>query len=94
MFVESNSTDSVQAHGWSLENETYKIKWYGGDQLPQGVLEILELNDGNTSTSDEADIDQAANDSSEESDYEDDEYTYLCWNKFYEISGIIDQSYI
>ena len=58
----------AEAHGWSLENETYKIKWYDGDQLPQGVLEIL--NDGNTSTSDEAN-------SSDESDFEDDEYIYL-----------------
>ena len=64
----------AEAHGWSLENETYQIKWYDGDQLPQGVLEIL--NDGNTSTSDEAN-------SSDESDFEDDEYIYLCWNKFY-----------
>ena len=81
MFVEeSTSTDAMHmkadAHGWSLENGTYKIKWYDGDQLPQGVLEIL--NDGNTSTSEEADIDQAAYDSSDESDYEDDEYIYLC----------------
>ena len=66
----------AEAHGWSPENGTYKIKWYDGDQLPQGVLEIL--NDGNTSTSEEVDIDQAAYDSSDESDYEDDEYIYLC----------------
>ena len=64
----------AEAHGWSLENGTYQIKWYDGNKLPQGVLEIL--NDGNTSTSDEADIDQAAYDSSDESDYEDDKYIY------------------
>ena len=69
-------TMKAEAHGWSLENGTYKIKWYDGDQLPQSVLEIL--NDGNTSTSEEADIDQAAYDSSDDSDYEDDEYIYLC----------------
>ena len=51
-------TMKAEAHGWSLENGTYQIKWDDGDQLPQGVLEIL--NDGNTSTSDEADINQAA----------------------------------
>ena len=88
-------TIKAEAHGWSLENGTYKIKWYDGDQLPQGVLEIL--NDGNTSTSEEADIDQAVYDSSDESAYEDDEYIYLWWNKCYEISNItnhIDQSYI
>ena len=50
----------AEAHGWSLENGTYKIKLYDGDQLPQSILEIL--NDGNTSTSEEADIDQAAYD--------------------------------
>ena len=66
----------AEADGWSLENGTYKIKWYDGDQLPQGVIEIL--NHGNTSTSEEADIDQAAYDSSDESDYEDDEYIHLC----------------
>ena len=53
-------TMKAEAHGWSLEKGTYKIKWYDGDQLPQGVLEIL--NDGNTSTSEEADIDQAVYD--------------------------------
>ena len=51
----------AEAYGWSLENGTYQTKWYDGDQLPQGVLEVL--NDGNTSTSDEADIDQATYDS-------------------------------
>ena len=69
-------TMKAEAHGWSPENGTYKIKWYDGDQLPQNVLEIL--NDGNTSTSEESDIDKAAYDSSDESDYEDDEYIYLC----------------
>ena len=64
----------AEARGWSLENGTYQTKWYDGDQLPQAVLEIL--NDGNTSTSDEADIDQVAYASSDESDYEDDKYIY------------------
>ena len=50
----------ADVHGWSLENGTYKIKWYDGDQLPQSILEIL--NGGNTSTSEEADIDHAAYD--------------------------------
>ena len=87
MFVESNSTDAMHNEGWSAWmvtgewNIMYKIKWYDGDQLPQGVLEIL--NDGNTSTFEEAEIDQAAYDSSDESDYEDDENICLCWNKFY-----------
>ena len=33
----------AEAHGWSLENGTYKIKWYDGDQLPQSILEILMM---------------------------------------------------
>ena len=28
-------TMKAEAHGWSLENGTYKIKWYDGDQLPR-----------------------------------------------------------
>ena len=30
-------TMKAEAHGWSLENGTYKIKWYDGDQLPQSA---------------------------------------------------------